>query len=145
MLSSDGTGIHEDLKTILTCDGNRRGTPERLAAYLCQLALLLVGLALAGTPGISHGRQAEEPEAFGQRPVSLLLVDRHDDQRFAQPIDKRGQKNWRGAQSDPFLPVEISDLHPAGRLAIRAENRPRLVLSSTFNGFLARAPPHLTL
>ena len=128
----------------MTCGGNRREKPERLVAYLCQLALLLVGLALAGTPGISHGRQAEEPEAFRQRAASLL-VDRHDDQRFAQPIDKRGQKNWRGTQSDPFLPVEISDLHPAGRFAIRAENRPRLVLSSTFTGFLARAPPFLTL
>ncbi|WP_137136948.1 hypothetical protein [Rhizobium sp. FKY42] len=114
-------------------------------AYLCQLALLLVGFALAGTPGIFHGRQAEEPEAFRQRPVSLLLVDRHDDQRFAQPIDKRGQKNWRGTQSDPFLPTAISALHPVGSFILFADAAPPLLPGRVETGFLARAPPFLTI
>lgn len=129
----------------MTCGSNRRERPERLVAYLCQLALLLVGFALAGTPGISHGRQAEEPEAFRQRPVSLLLVDRHEDQRFAQSIDKRGQKNWRSTQSDPFLPTAISVLHPVDGFILTVDAPPSLLPSKVETGFLARAPPFLTL
>lgn len=129
----------------MTCGGKQRERPQRLVAYLCQLALLLVGFALTGTPGISPGRQTEEPEAFRQRPVSLLLVDRHDDQRFAQPIDKRGQKNWRGTQSDPFLPTAISVLHPVGSFILFVDAPPPLFASRVETGFLARAPPFLTL
>lgn|GEM_PF-2249093 len=129
----------------MTCGGNRRDRPERLVAYLCQLALLLVGLALTGAPGIPLGRQAKEPEAFRQRPVSLLLADRHDDQRFAQPIDKLGQKNWRGTQSDPFLPTAISALHPVDGFILSIDAPPPLLPSRVETGFLARAPPFLTL
>lgn len=101
-----------------------------------------MGFALIGTPGISSSvRQDRETEAFRQRPASLILVDRHDDQRFAHPLDKRVQKNWRGTQSDPFLPAEIYVLHPTDGFSIKSEQRTSLILSGPLTGFLARAPP----
>ncbi len=91
------------------------------------------------------GGRRKNPKPSGSGPFSLLLVDRHDDQRFAQPIDKRGQKNWRSTQSDPFLPTAISVLHPVDGFILTVNAPPSLLPSRVETGFLARAPPFLTL
>lgn len=141
---SNGISAPTKDETIIKDRQEDRNRTERLAAYLCQLALVLVGFAMLGLPGGTLPRSDGGPEAVKLRHTSLLLVDRHDDhQRFAHPLDKRVQKSWRGTQSDPFLPAEISDLHPADRFVVRAVHRPQSALSRTSTGFLARAPPHL--